>query len=438
VAQAHVEDVWQVNKLRPYQVEGVEWLASKRTALLADEMRLGKSAQAVTAAWKIWPDDRQDIKIGVVCPASVVPVWHQQIVDWWRSPKLLPQYKVASYDKVTRGAFDGETFDVLILDEVHYLKSKDAQRTKKIFGPRCDGLGGLVSKAGKVIALSGTPAPNHPAEMWPMLRALAPETIHKGGAPMNYWSFVNTYCATKDNGFGLQITGGKNLQRLKEAITPFVLRRRYADVAADMPPLQFDTLPVNGIAPDDGELAALLKGCTTDDEILKRLQQKSTHVASLRRMVGLAKVKGVIEWHKNWLDSGGGKVVFFAHHKDVIEGLKTGLSTGTGNVVKLDGSMAQHERAASVRDFKEKEQCVAFIGQIHAAGTGIDLSTAHTTVFVESDWVPGNNLQAAMRIQKVGKTETNQVYMATLPGSIDEKIQGACLRKVRDSIEIFG
>ncbi len=376
--------------------------------------------------------------IGVVCPASAVPVWHEQFARWWRGP--LPRLHVASYDKVARGALDAYAFDVLILDEAHYLKNKDAQRTKKILGERCDRVGGLVWRAGVVWCLTGTPTPNHPAELWPVLHALAPETIQKGGKPMNYWSFVNAYCKTKDNGFGIQIAGGKNLDKLRAAIEPFVLRRRYKDVAGDTPAMQFDTLPVNGAAPDEGELAALLKGCGSDEEILSKLKSKGGHVASLRRLTGLAKVKGVIDWYRDWTDGLGGKVVFFAHHRDVLQGLEEGIAgiNGADGVARIDGTMAQHERALAVRHFRERPQCQAFLGQIQAAGTAIDLSTADCLVFVESDWVPGNNEQAAMRIQKVGKAEMNQVFMATLPGSVDEQIQRACLRKVRDSLEIFG
>lgn len=431
--------------LRPYQQKGVEWLVPKRHALLADEMRLGKSAQAVRAAERAhrsrFASDEAPLasKVGVICPASVVPVWHEQFAKWWPESQEYTLTAI-SYDKAARGALDAQHFDMLILDEAHYLKSKDAARTKKILGPKCDGVHGLIARADKVVALTGTPTPNHPGELWPLLHALAPETIQKNGKTMSYWSFITTYCTTKDNGFGLQITGGKNLEKLRQAIKPFVLRRRYEDVAKDMPPLQFDMLPINGMAPDEGELRALLKGCESDDEIIKRLQSKASHVASLRRLVGLAKVKGVVDWYCNWHKSGGGKIVFFAHHKDVIEGLMVGLASvaGCGTTVKIDGSMAQHERAASVIDFREKAECVCLVGQLQAAGTGIDLSTADTAIFVESDWVPGNNLQAAMRIQKVGKLTTNQIWSATLPGSIDEKISSACLRKMRDSVEVFG
>ena len=415
--------------LRPYQIEGVAWLQSRKTALLADQMRLGKSAQAIRAV-----SSNQGV-IGVVCPASVVPVWHEQFKKWWDAE--VPDVHITSYEKATRGELDGYHFDVLILDEAHKLKTVDSQRTKKIYGPKCDGVGGLIAKAGRVYALTGTPTPNNPSELWPMLRALAPELILKNDKPMSYWQFITRYCKTVDNGFGLQIVGGKNLEELRDRIVPFVLRRRFKDVVQDAQEPVFDTLPVNGRAPDESVLKKILKGCKTDEQILAAIKHHSTHVASTRRLTGLAKVKGIVDWYRDWRDGEGGKIVFMAYHRDVIHELVTGLGSVLGEKVPVVmGGMAAHAKAAAIRDFRVGAP--VFVGQIESAGEGIDLSTADTLVFVESDWVPGKNAQAAMRIQSVEKKSLLTILSATLPGSIDEIIQQANLRKVRDSLQIFG
>jgi SWI/SNF-related matrix-associated actin-dependent regulator of chromatin subfamily A-like protein 1 len=424
-------------KLRPYQEVGAEWLTSRRYGYLADAMRLGKSAQAITAARKLGLEHKA-MEIAVICPASVIPVWRKQFAMWWPM-RPASHWHILSYDKVTRGALDmrvGNDYlrlDVLILDEAHYLKGKDAKRTKTVFGTRCDGINGLIRRANRVWCLSGTPMPNNPSELWPVLRALAPELIMHNGKPMNYWTFITKYCVIEDNGFGQVIKGGKNLDKLKAAIAPFMLRRRYEDVAADVPPLQFDTLPVNGVAPNLGELAKLLDGAETDEEILSRLRSASPHAASTRRLTGLAKVKGVLDWYADHRLSGGGKVVFMAYHTEVIDCLAGALKAPT-----VMGSTPARERESAILKFQEDPSCAAFVGQIQAAGTGIDLSAASTLVFVESDWVPGNNLQAAMRIQKVGKSEPSMVLNATLPKSIDERIAGACVRKMRDNAVLFG
>jgi SNF2 family DNA or RNA helicase len=423
--------------LRPYQVEGAAWLAGRKTALLADEMRLGKSAQAITAAKKIGARS-----VNVICPASVVHVWENQFRIWWPESVEI-QVKIGSYGFASDGHMDSDRPDVLIPDEIHYLKGRDSQRTQKVFGEKCDGAGGLVSKSGVTWGLTGTPAPNHPAELWPMLRAMAPEIIMRGKMPMGYFTFLLKFCNVIANDYDPRdprVKGGKNLALLKQMIAPFVLRRRYADVAKDMPPLQIDVLPVVGSVPDEGALKEALKNVKDDDSLIAALKRNADHIATLRRLTGLAKVKGLVDWFRDWREGGGGKVVFFAHHRDVMHELIQGLEgvSGHDSVAAVDGSMAQHARKIHIRHFEERDECVAFVGQLQAAGVGIDLSAATTAIFVETSWVPGENQQAMMRIQKVGKTEMCQVYLATLPGSIDERVQMVAARKMKDAVEVFG
>ena len=77
------------------------------------------------------------------------------------------------------------------------------------------------------------------------------------------------------------------------------------------------------------------------------------------------------------------------------------------------------------------------VGQIRACGTAIDLSAASHGYFLELDWVPGNNLQAANRLIAIGKNEKVTIDVATMPGSIDDKIQGVLLRRVRELAKLF-
>jgi SNF2 family DNA or RNA helicase len=234
----------------PYQIEGAKFLATAKRALLADDLGLGKSAQAILAC-----DEVGAQHVLVICPASVRENWKREFAKF-SAAGIKPV--VQSYNNANAINTDpppGDMWDALILDESHYLKSKDAKRTKAIFGPKCDGVGGLVERAKHVFLLTGTPAPNHAAELWPMLRAVMPESIPSAtGRPMPYWSFVSRYCRTRDNGFGIKPVGTKNHEKLREAMSPFVLRRKKKEVLKDLPPIRFDTLAVEGnIIPDFGQ-----------------------------------------------------------------------------------------------------------------------------------------------------------------------------------------
>lgn len=417
--------------LFPYQVEGAKFLATVKRGLLADDMGLGKSAQAIEACKQLGAQT-----IIVVCPASLVENWKREFKKFW--PKFKGVLSVVSYNKADR--LDDARASVLILDEAHYLKSKTAKRTKAIFGDKCDGEGGLVSRAAYVFCLTGTPTPNNPSELWPMLRAVMPAAIEKPTAtgklkPMAYWPFVERFCVTQDTGFGIKIIKGKNLAELKGRISPFVLRRKKDDVLADLPPIRFDTLAIEGKWPKEANDESYAVAEILDKEGVDGLRAAAPHVAQLRRLTGLAKVPSAVEWIRGWFEGGGGKLVVFAHHRDVIGALCEAFDGGP-SYVRLDGSCSQEERQRAVDAFQSDEADL-FVGQIQAAGTGLTLTAASDALFVESSWVPAENKQAAMRIHRIGQRNACLVRFAMLAGSIDEDIQKAVMRKSADISRLF-
>jgi SWI/SNF-related matrix-associated actin-dependent regulator 1 of chromatin subfamily A len=420
-----------VTVLYPYQQTGAAFLAGRQRGLLADDMGLGKTIQAIAAC-----DEVLAVSVMVVCPASVRENWKREFEKFsWTG---IEPY-VVSYNSLYQG--EGGDCDVLILDEAHYLKSKDSKRTKLAFGEKCDGVGGLIERAKRVILLTGTPMPNHPAELWPMLRACAPETIlGKTGKPDSYWQFVSRYCKTRDNGFGLQIVGGKNLDKLKAKLEPFMLRRLKEEVMPDLPPITFSELFVEGkidanLSQVNGHIEMIRH--VLEEEGVEALARIAPHVATLRRLTGLAKLAPVVEWVKDWLDSGGGKIVIFAHHRDVIFGLFNAFNR-SHEFAYLTGDVAAHKRQEAVDRFQNDPKCRIFLGQIQAAGTGITLTAASDVLFVESSWVPAENSQAAMRIHRIGQKNACLIRFATLAGSIDEQIQKAVARKTADITALFG
>lgn len=409
-------------ELYPYQRIGADWLASKKHALLADQMGLGKTVQAIMAAKQVGAR-----RIAVVCPASVVANWRREFGRWW--PERVGDLGIGSYDRLVRHGHLYDTLDLVIADEAHYLKNRDAKRTKAIYGKD-----GLASRAERVWLLSGTPAPNNPAELWTHLHSLAPGLITgSNGKPASYWGFVNRYCKTVDKGFGPQIVGGKNLDELKALMAPFILRRTKDEVLADLPPIRFDTLPIDGVLPSETAHDEMLVESALETGV-EGLAKVAMHVATLRRATGMAKLKGVIDWIDNFLDSGE-KLVVFAHHRDVIREIDDNIRARP-HVALVTGDT--RDRQAEVDRFQNDPHCRLFIGQIQAAGTGITLTAASTVLMVEQSWVPAENAQAAMRIHRIGQKNACVVYNAVLAGSIDERIGDALTRKMNDLVQLFG
>lgn len=419
--------------LFPYQQAGVDFLASQRYAALFDEPGLGKSTQAA-AAWA-----SLGLKsVLVICPASIRLVWPKEIAACdagnyvvLESKKHRPmpgRVNICSYDYAMRRKEElaAIQWEALVLDEAHYLKSMKAARTKAILGVHA-AKGGIAESSSRIWALTGTPMPNNPSELYPMMRALFSDAITgRSGKPLTYWQFVNRYCVTRNNGFGIEIVKGKKLDELRDKLRGRAVRRTQKQVLKDLPPMRYDTLPVEGSLkglPDD-ERARVERILAECDDPLDALNRAAGHVATLRRMTGMAKVPGVLKWLQ---ESGCEKAVVFAHHKDVIASIVSGLE----EVVALQGATAPDARERAVADF-QNGKARFFVGQLQAAGTGITLTAANTVVFVESSWVPAENEQAAKRIHRIGQDRACIAYFATIPGSLDERIMEAVTRKTAD------
>ena len=196
---------------KPEQIVGIDFLAANKRAFLFDEPGYGKTLQAIRAANKVGASH-----VGVICPAGIVTQWKKKIKE--ESANEVEQ-TVVSYEKARDCADELREmdFDVLIIDEQHYLKNRKAGRTRAVFGPKTDGVKGIIEKVPYVWGLTGSPAPNHPGELWSQLRAIAPGAITtKHGTILDYWSFVAHFCTTRNNGYAEVIVGGKNIELLKE------------------------------------------------------------------------------------------------------------------------------------------------------------------------------------------------------------------------------
>lgn len=431
-------------ELFDYQKVGRDFLSSRATACLWDEPGLGKSFQSLAAAVKLGAKD-----VNIICPASVRMVWRAECEKLGLDGRIVTEKKyvgngiqIFSYEAASGKLFEdiySHKGDMLIVDEGHYLKGFNSRnvknpktgriekhpplRVEKIFGRQCDRRGSLSEKVTSVWSLTGTPMPNNPSELWPTIHALFPDAImKKDGTPMGYWDFVYKYCVTVDNGFGTQITGGKNLNDLRDRLRGRILRRKKADVLKDLPEIRYYMLPVEGnLRGIDVEQSEVITECLRNPEPMEHLRKIAGHVASLRRITGMAKVESVIKWVE---ESGFKKVVLFAYHTDVINGLRK-----LEGSVYIDGSCTQAQREKAVRDFQEGDAKV-FIGQINAAGTGITLTAANVLMFVETSWVPAENKQAADRIHRIGQKDSCLVYFASIPKSVDEDIIKVIKRKV--------
>ena len=419
--------------LFPYQETGRDFLANRKVAGLFDGMRLGKTRQLLEAAKKIGAND-----IAVVAKASGVYVWEQEAFEAGFNPiilkskdKPLPnRFNIMSYNALSsqlHGKLLKKGFDLVAGDESDAFKNHKAKRTKAFYGARMDRKGGLSGVAEYVWIMTGTPVLNDPTELWPALHALFPDAIAtRSGEPMSYWQFVATYCTTIDNGFGMQITGGRNLDKLRDQLRGRILRRTKEQVWKDWKKTTLSLLPVEGkITGIPGEEMEAVRKALADKDIVNALKSVAEQAPTLRRLTGMAKVDGVTEWVHDNIEQAG-KIIVFAHHRPVVAALEEKLK---GKSVTIKGGMSSEEKRNAYTAFQEDDSVKYCIGQNQAARDSIPLWKSSITVSVEPDWTPGNNDQMMDRMAYFDKKEPCNGYFAMLRGSIDETIQKALLRK---------
>lgn len=419
--------------LFPYQLEGAKFLAARQYAGLFDGMRMGKTRQALKAAKLIRAET-----IGTVAKASGVYVWEKEAREWGFDPVVLNskstpekgKFNIFSYNVMIspiHSRLMKMDYDLLIGDEADAFKNRDAKRTKAFYGPKLDSKGGLVERAANTWVMTGTPVLNNPAEIYPMLRAMFPDAIiMPNNQPMSYWQFVNRYCQTVDNGFGIKIVGGKNLTKLRDALRGRCLRRKKEEVWDEWKEAIIDLLPVEGhISGIPSDELELVRKALASADINSALRAVAEQAATLRRLTGLAKVNGVVDWIDDNIEQCE-KLIVFAHHKEVIATLKTKLKY---KFVEIIGGMTQEQKYNAYSAFQDDPSVKIFVGQNQAARDSIPLWKASTTISIEPDWVPGNNDQMLDRMTHFSKKEPCVGYYATLRGSIDEDIQKANIRK---------
>lgn len=401
--------------LRPYQETGRDFLASRKVALLADEMRVGKTPQAILAAHAAGAE-----RITVVCPAIAVAHWHREFQKWWPG-EILPRVQVLSYNKATEVHNAGlrNNCDVFIPDECHFAKNSEAQRTKMVYGKD-----GFAWHAGATWALSGTPAPKHAGELWPMLKAF-------GATGMTYYQFTQRFCTWS---WDQKITGTKveRIPELKAILKTVMLRRMRREVAPEMPDIDFQFLPVEPVSRAD------LKYITTawSDE---RISEYVVGTWDTQDRVEVAKAKALplVENIEFAIDNGLLKqTVVFGWHREPLLAVREALVARGITAELITGGSERRQREYVQDDFRDGKLQVV-VAQIIAAGTAIDLSAASHGYFLELDWLSGNNLQAANRLISMDKIEKVTMDVVTWPGSADDRVQKVLLRRARELGQLY-
>uniref|UniRef100_A0A8C4NSY5 SWI/SNF-related matrix-associated actin-dependent regulator of chromatin subfamily A-like protein 1 n=1 Tax=Dicentrarchus labrax TaxID=13489 RepID=A0A8C4NSY5_DICLA len=404
--------------LMPFQKEGVNFAVSTQgRLLLADDMGLGKTVQAICIAAYY----RNEWPLLVVAPSSVRFTWAEAFRRWL--PSVSPDsinvvvkakdnlrsglVNIISYDLLSRmdKQQPGNSFNVLIMDESHFLKNMKTARCKAAMP--------LLKAAKRVILLSGTPAMSRPAELYTQILAVRPTLFPR------FHEFGMRYCDAKQMTWGWDYSGSSNLGELKLLLEEsLMLRRLKSDVLSQLPAKQRKvvTVTIDGINTRiKAALSAAAKQLAT-----RNRNKKEEKEALLVFYNHTAEAK--LEYITDMLEGGREKFLVFAHHKLVLDHITTELGKKNISYIRIDGATPSAERQQLCDKFQyTTKTCVAVLS-ITAANMGLTLHSADLVVFAELFWNPGVLIQAEDRVHRIGQTSNVNIHYLVAKGSADDHL----------------
>lgn len=437
----------------PFQKAGIAYAMDRTNVLIADEMGLGKTIQAIG----ISNSDPLARRVLVICPSSLKLNWKKEFLKWdvkGLSVKLVSTGRkewptsdvvIINYDLL--GKWQNELrsveWDLMSIDECHYLKEGKTGRTQEVFGRKrararkCTRTVTLLSgekvkekyektvepleplKARRRIFLTGTPIVNRPKELWPLVQNLDPD-----GLGSNWKRYAERYCAGTSTRFGFDWSGCSNLFELQEKLrSRFMVRRLKKDVLKELPAKRRQVITLECESAEIRKIVA--KENQTYEKYAEAMKEGEhgtpafAEISRVRKETAVAKIPYVIDYLKEALDAQD-KLCVFAHHHEVVDSLVAALRDF--GVVSIDGRTPDEDREKAVEKFQTDPSIRVFVGTIKAAGVGLTLTASSTVVFAELDWVPGNVTQAEDRVHRIGQRNSVMIYHLVLEGSLDERM----------------
>lgn len=429
--------------LRPYQMQGLGWFRFLQDfgfgGCLADDMGLGKTIQVLALlelrrTRRLPPSEQDEARLPslVVVPKSLIFNWMDEAAKFTPSLKFLDytgsqrgekRPQIGAHDVVvtTYGILRRDIqhlkemqFDYVILDEAQAIKNPSSQAAKS-----CRILTGEHR-----LAMTGTPVENHLGDLWSIFEFLNPGMLGKLPA------FQRLTNGSKQD--------TETLELVRDAISPFVLRRTKDEVLTDLPEKTEQMLLVDMNTKQQkmyDELRAYYRAQLTEKvakdglnkskmhilEALMRLRQAACDPRLLdpdSTVVG-AKVAMLGEQLESVLQDGH-KALIFSQFTSLLALVKGQLDRRGIQFEYLDGKTQKREQC--VKRFQEREEIRAFLISLKAGGHGLNLTAADYVFILDPWWNPATEAQAVDRAHRIGQDKPVVAYRMIAKGTIEEKI----------------
>lgn len=446
-------------ELWEYQCATLDYLLSRGGGINGDQPGLGKTPTSIA-----YCNEREATRVLVIVPASVRLQWEEQIKNWSTIPAVkvstmlkvkdgihpTAHYQIISYDAARNPAIiraiSKYQWDVMICDEAHKMKNIDALTTRAIMGNsrgeyqhgehKMKAISGYCREH---LALTGTLLLNRPSEAYVLFRFFDWEAIDF----LSWEKFKERYNRQADlktiegKRFKLESTS-LELELQNRLRVNVMARHEKKDVLTFMKPPRYAIVRCqeNGAVRSALDVEGML-GLSLDEIQTTKDFEILGHIAEARRLMGVALAPQIADYASDFLEGSDEKLVIFGWHIEVLDILENELSRfGT---VRIDGRKSMNARQKAVDDFVNKSNVRVFIGNIQAAGTGLDglQKAASRCYLAEPDWVPAQNEQAVSRLDRFGQENVVTAEIFVAPGSISEKILVRAVEKMNTIYKVL-
>ena len=401
-----------------HQKEAVQKLVENKKFILADDMGLGKTTSTIIAAL-----ESGSKKVLIICPATLKINWKREIENYSDKSIYIAESKnfsteadfvIINYD-IIKNFHDPKkkddsqvlvaNFDLVIVDEAHYIKNATAQRTKLI--------NDIVKKTERLWLLTGTPMTSRPIDYFNLL-SLIDSPVAK-----NWMAYAIRYCSGYQFNVGgrkvWNVTGASNLEELRDRTVGLTLRRLKENVL-DLPDKIITPVYLRLKSKSyENVMGEYYDWYDKNPEESKSLTVQFSKLTKVRQIIADEKIAQTIELAENILEQDK-KVIIFCNFTDSLNKIAEHFGK---SAVKLDGSMSKPERQNSVDQFQDNPKVKVFVGNIKAAGVGITLTAAEAVIMNDLSFLPSDHAQAEDRAYRYGQKNNVLVYYPIFENTIE-------------------
>ena len=449
--------------LRPYQMHGLAWLQYLRAqglaGILADDMGLGKTAQVLAHVLLEKQAGRLDAPALVVLPTSLLANWQAEATRHAPGLRVLVLQgdkrqaafqNIGAHDLVfTTYALVWRDIDILNKQQWHLLVLDEAQFAKNAGSRAAGALRQLQAR--HRLCVTGTPLENHLGELWTHFDLLMPGFLGDARTFARIWRKpIETNGETQ------------RAELLARRVRPFILRRRKADVAPELPPLT----EVIRRVPLLGQQRALYESVrvVADEQVRKALAKQGFAGAQIAVLDALLKLRQVccdprlVKAQKAGsktpatmerakmallmtmlpeLLAEGRQVLVFSQFTEMLGLVSEELQAMQLPHLLLSGDVAPAARGEVVRRFQAGEVPL-LLASLKVGGVGLNLTAAEVVIHLDPWWNPAVENQATARAHRIGQHKPVFVYKFVAEGSIEERLLALQARKAALAEGVLG